>query len=186
MLLYIGDFVSFSVVHYLYIDKQPILCTDCESYKCVEFIGSAKVWWGHKSFLYIISCHLQMIIILLLHIQFEYFLLSLADVLSVILQLQCDQEWQEQALSFFINLTRRIFNFLLSFSMTLAVGLICDVWFCWDTFDISCSESCVGFFFVTESWFFTCFFSVSIEVIMWIFILSHVSNVCVSTLTYIG
>lgn len=99
-----------------------------------------------QSFLYIISCHLQMIITLLLHIQFEYFLLSLADVLSVILQLQSDQEWQERALSFFINLTRRIFNFLLPFNMTLAVGLICDVWFCWDTFDISCSESCVFFF----------------------------------------
>lgn len=150
MLLYIGDFISFSVVHYLYRDMQLILCIDCEFYKCVEFIGSAKVWWGHKSFLYIISCHLQMIIILLLHIQFEYFLLSLADVLSVILQLQSDQEWQERALSFFINLTRRIFNFLLSFSMTLAVGLICDVWFCWDTFDISCSESCV-FFFLSQN-----------------------------------
>lgn len=86
----------FSSSLFVYRDVQLILYIDCESYKCVEFIGSAKVRWGHKSFLYITSCHLQMIVILLLHIQFEYFLLSLADVLSVGLQLHSDQKWQSE------------------------------------------------------------------------------------------
>lgn len=49
----------------------------------------------------IVSCHSQMIVILLLHIQFEYFLFFLADLHSVVLQLHSDQEWQEKALLFF-------------------------------------------------------------------------------------
>lgn len=91
MLLYIGDF-SFSVVHYLYIDMQLILyivnpTNVLNSLVRQRFDGGIRV----LSIL-IVSCHSQMIVILLLHIQFEYFLFFLADLHSVVLQLHSDQE----------------------------------------------------------------------------------------------
>ena len=94
---------------------------------------------------------------LLLHIQFEYFLLSLADLLSVVLQLQSDQEWQEQALLFFTQPHKENFQLFPVFhSMTLAVGLLCMFGFV----EIHSTSHVlrVVVVFVTESWLFTCFF----------------------------
>lgn len=162
--------------HYLYIDMQLILYIDCESYKCVEFIGSAKVWWRHTSFLYI-----------------NYIMPSANDCnftssypVWVFSSFSCRfaqcstsaSEWSGVARASTLVLyptSQREFS-TFSFQYDVSRRFTLYVWFCWDTFNISCSES--FFFFCHRIMVIHMLFSVSIEVIMWVFILSHVSMVC--------